>query len=108
MTVRSFGADTAAPEEERTVNTSRWARVWHRNGAGYAFLTPWLLGFFGLTLGPALVSLYLSFTNFNLLQAPTWVGDANYVRIFTHDPRFLQALRVTFFYVIFSVPLKLA
>jgi multiple sugar transport system permease protein len=67
-----------------------------------------MLGFFLLTIGPALVSLYLSFTDFNLLQAPTWIGDANYVRIFTNDPKFLQAVRVTFFYAVVSVPLKLA
>ncbi|MGN6100040.1 MAG: carbohydrate ABC transporter permease [Devosia sp.] len=81
--------------------------MWRRDRVGYAFLSPWLIGFFGLTIGPALISLYLSFTNFNLLQAPTWVGDDNYVRILTADPKFLQAMRVTFFYVVFSVPLKL-
>jgi multiple sugar transport system permease protein len=89
------------------VALSGWRRFWRQNGTGYAFLTPWLLGFFGLTIGPALISLYLSFTDFNLLQAPTWTGDANYVRIFTADPKFLQAMKVTFFYVLFSVPLKL-
>lgn len=87
--------------------SSRWVTFWRRNGTGYAFLSPWLIGFFGLTIGPALISLYLSFTDFNLLQAPTWVGDANYVRIFTADPKFLQSMRVTFFFVLFSVPLKL-
>ena len=80
---------------------------WRKNKTGYGFLLPWLVGFFGLTVGPALISLYLSFTDFNLLQAPHWVGDANYLRIFTADPKFLQAMRVTFFYVVFSVPLKL-
>jgi multiple sugar transport system permease protein len=108
MTVRPIGAESGAADyERRTVTTSRWLRFWRRNGAGYAFLTPWLLGFFGLTIGPALISLYLSFTNFNLLQAPSFTGTANYVRIFTADPKFLQSLRVTFFFVVFSVPLKL-
>jgi multiple sugar transport system permease protein len=108
MTVRPIGAESGAADyERRTVTTSRWLRFWRRNGAGYAFLTPWLLGFFGLTIGPALISLYLSFTNFDLLQAPTFTGTANYVRIFTADPKFLQSLRVTFFFVLFSVPLKL-
>lgn len=91
----------------RPVAASAWRRFWHRNGAGYAMLSPWLIGFFGLTIGPALISLYLSFTDFNLLQAPNWVGDANYVRMFTADAKFLQSLRVTFFFVLFSVPLKL-
>ena len=42
--------------------------------AAYMFLAPWLLGFFGLTLGPALGSLYLSFTDFDLLRDPNWIG----------------------------------
>jgi pectin-derived oligosaccharide transport system permease protein len=107
MTVRPIGASAGGAPLGRTVAASGWATFWHRNGTGYAFLSPWMLGFFGLTIGPALVSLYLSFTDFNLLQAPTWIGDANYVRIFTQDPKFLQAIRVTFFYALFSVPLKL-
>jgi len=84
------------------------ARAWTRNGAGYMFLLPWFIGFFGLTAGPALVSLYLSFTSFDLLTSPRWVGMENYMRIATADPRFTAAMRVTFFYVLLSVPLKLA
>jgi multiple sugar transport system permease protein len=72
------------------------------------FLTPWLIGFIGLTAGPILVSLYLSFTDFDLLQAPNWVGAANYVRIATADPKFLSSMQVTFLFVLFAVPLKLA
>jgi len=79
-----------------------------RNAPGYVFLAPWLIGFLCLTLGPALVSLYLSFTDFDLLQAPNFVGMQNYVRMATADPKFIAAMRVTFLYVILSVPLKLA
>lgn len=75
--------------------------------AGYAFLLPWLIGFFGLTLGPTLVSLYLSFTRFDLFRSPHWVGLGNYIRIATDDPDFTASMRVTFAYVFFSVPLKL-
>jgi multiple sugar transport system permease protein len=84
-------------------------REGRRGGAaGYLFLAPWLIGFFGLTLGPALVSLYLSFTDFDLLRSPNWVGAANYVRIATNDPKFVAAVHVTFLYVALAVPLKLA
>jgi multiple sugar transport system permease protein len=82
-------------------------RYWQGSAAGYLFLTPWLIGFFGLTLGPALVSLYLSFTDFDLLRSPNWVGAANYVRIATADPKFVSAMHVTFAYVALAVPLKL-
>ncbi|OSP53851.1 carbohydrate ABC transporter permease [Pseudoruegeria sp. SK021] len=84
-----------------------WGAV-RRNGAGYLFLAPWLIGFFCLTLGPALVSLYLSFTNYDLLTTPEFVGMQNYVRMATADPKFIASIRVTLLYVALSVPLKLA
>ena len=79
-----------------------------RDLPGYMFLLPWLIGFLGLTIGPALASLYLSFTNFDLLTQPDWVGASNYVRMVTNDPKFAKSMQVTFIYVAFSVPLKLA
>ena len=82
--------------------------MWQHSGPGYMFLLPWFIGFFGLTLGPAIVSLYLSFTDFDLLRSPNWVGMANYVRIATADPKFAASMSVTLFFVLFSVPLKLA
>jgi multiple sugar transport system permease protein len=85
-----------------------FAGLTKRDWAGYLFLAPWLLGFVSFTLGPVLVSLYLSFTKFDLLQPPVWVGGGNYVRMFTSDYRFFQALKVTFTYLLFEVPLKLA
>ncbi|WP_184469113.1 carbohydrate ABC transporter permease [Rhizobium esperanzae] len=89
------------------VAEGRLKRLWNANAPGYLFLLPWLVGFFGLTLGPALISLYLSFTDFDMLQSPRWVGMANYVRIATADPKFSAAMHVTLTYVAFSVPFKL-
>jgi hypothetical protein len=100
---------TAPPGSERAAaGRGALARAWDRNGAGYLFLAPWLLGFFALTLGPAAASLYLSFTNFDLLRSPEWIGAANYVRIVTADPKVVASMTVTFLFVLFSVPLKLA
>ena len=76
--------------------------------AGYVFLSPWLLGLFGITLLPMLYSLYLSFTDYDLLQDPEWVGAENYVRMFTDDPRFWSSVTVTLVFGLVSVPLKLA
>ena len=108
MTARSMDALNRASTMERAVSPSLWSQLWSRNAPGYLFLLPWFLGFFGLTLGPMVSSLYLSFTNFDLLTTPDWVGPANYVRIFTADPKFATSMRVTLFFVVFSVPLKLA
>jgi multiple sugar transport system permease protein len=86
----------------------RIRRALRRNGAGYLFLTPWLIGFCGLTLGPTIASLVLSFTNYSLLQPPTWAGLDNYHYAFFEDSDLHDAVGVTFTYVAWSVPLKLA
>lgn len=75
--------------------------------AGYVFLLPWLVGFLVLTLIPMGMSFYYSFTNYNLLTAPKLVGISNYVKMFTSDYHFMNALKVTFLYVFASVPLQL-
>jgi multiple sugar transport system permease protein len=106
MTARSIGAESVATG--RAVSPSVWKRIWTENGSGYLFLLPWFIGFFGLTIAPIVSSLYLSFTNFDMLTAPQWVGADNYIRMFTHDPKFAQSMRVTLLFVAFSVPLKLA
>ncbi|GBF78169.1 ABC transporter permease [Paenibacillus sp. 598K] len=75
---------------------------------GYLFISPWLIGLLALTLWPMLQSIYLSLTNYHLLETPHWIGLGNYQEILTQDKTFTQALKVTFTYVLFSVPLKLA
>ena len=84
-------------------------KVGRRNEAiaAYVFLTPWLLGFFLLTIGPILYSLYLSFTSYNLLSPPRWIGLDNFRTMF-QDQRYLQSVDVTLKYVGFSVPLHLS
>ena len=80
---------------------------WSNEISGYSLLLIWLIGFFVFTLGPTLASIYLSFTDYDLARPPLWVGLENYARIVTDDPKFRDAMHVTFIYVLFSVPLKL-
>lgn len=75
--------------------------------AGYLFLLPWLIGFFCLTLIPMVASLFFSFTQYDMLTPAMPVGIKNYVSLF-EDARFINSLKVTFKYVIVSVPLQLA
>ena len=75
---------------------------------GYLFILPWLIGFLALRFGPMLASLVLSFTQYDILSAPEFIGFANYVKMFTDDPSFWDSLRVTLTYAIFSVPIGLA
>jgi multiple sugar transport system permease protein len=76
------------------------------NRAVYLFLGPWFLGLFGLTLGPILASLYLSFTDFRLLRNTVeWVGVENYQNMLD-DVHYRNAVEVTLIYVVVSVPLS--
>jgi multiple sugar transport system permease protein len=90
------------------MGTTRNSLAREQNRTAYLFLLPWLLGFFLLTAGPMVGSLYLSLTKYNLLSPPTWIGGENYARIFAEDDTFRGSLWLTFKYVFLSVPLKLA
>ncbi|QTN01428.1 ABC transporter permease subunit [Sediminibacillus dalangtanensis] len=79
----------------------------NRNTTGYLFISPFLLGFFTLTIFPILYSLYLSFTDYDLMGTPSWIGLDNYVRMFTDDPTFWKSMKVTFFYAGIAVPIRL-
>jgi multiple sugar transport system permease protein len=79
-----------------------------REGAAWVFLSPWVLGATVLTLLPMAVSLYLSFTDYNLFDPPRWVGLRNYTQMFTEDPRYWRSVRTTLLYVALAVPLQLA
>ncbi|MFH8251979.1 carbohydrate ABC transporter permease [Microbacterium sp. B2969] len=84
------------------------ARQRRESLAGYGFLTPWLIGFFGLTIIPMGWSLYLSFTKYNIFTPPKWIGLDNYIRLFTNDPSFMQAAQITLVYVLVGTPITLA
>lgn len=85
----------------------QFLKRWNAPVAGYLFISPWLLGFLGLTAYPLILSLYYSFTDYTLLEPINWVGTNNYELIFTADSKFVTSVKVTFLYVLASVPLKL-
>jgi multiple sugar transport system permease protein len=74
--------------------------------AALVFLAPWLLGLVLITILPIVASLYLSFTKYDLFNAPEWIGLDNYVRM-SQDPRLGASLGVTFVYVLVGVPLAM-
>lgn len=77
------------------------------NVVGYIFTAPFILGFLIFTFYPILSSLYYSFTNYDLMSSPSWVGVDNYHKILLDDPKIMKSFRVTFTYVFCSVPLRL-
>ena len=76
-----------------------------KNLVGYAFIAPWLIGFCLFTAFPFIASIYLSFTRYNVVSPPSWVGTANYRMLFTADPLFWKALQVTLYYALMAIPL---
>lgn len=87
----------------RVARRSPWSR---RNLAYFVFLSPWLIGFVLWTGGPLLASLYLSFTQYDILTPPRWIGLQNYTGLFADD-LFWQALKVTSIYTFVGVPLMM-
>lgn len=70
---------------------------------GFLFISPWIFGFIIFTIGPVIASVFFSFTNYEIVKAPEWVGLDNY-RNMMQDRLFWQALKVTSIYVAATVP----
>jgi len=77
------------------------------NLTGYLFITPWLIGFLVFTLGPFIQSFYLSFTRYNIVQPPKFIGLANYRMMLFDDELFWKSLWVTIRFALCSVPMVL-
>jgi multiple sugar transport system permease protein len=76
--------------------------------AGLLFVLPWIISLLVFTAYPVLAAIYFSFTEYNILEPPRWVGLANYQKIFTNDPAFWLSVGNTAYYSFISVPLRLA
>lgn len=73
----------------------------------YLTISPWLIGLLLFTAGPVVISLFTSFTEWDLISEPAWAGLGQYEKMLG-DERFWQALRVTSIYTFAYVPLDLA
>ena len=75
--------------------------------AGYLFLSPWLLGIILFIVGPMMTSGFLSFTRYDIVNPPEFVGLKNFTEIFTKDRLFWPSMMLTFRYALIVVPLSL-
>ncbi len=74
---------------------------------GLLFALPAILGFTIFTLGPMVLSLFYSLTDYTGLSAPHYIGLSNYQELFGSDPFFKYSLQVTLIYIAISVPLNI-
>lgn len=70
----------------------------------YLFIAPAISAFTVFVIIPVFASLFFSFTEYNVMQPPRWVGLSNYANLILHDPRFWKAMRNTVVYVVGVVP----
>lgn len=98
----------AAVSDAQSPTTYRRRRISDQTVAGWLSISPWIIGFLIFTATPFLASLYFSFTKYDVLNSPEWVGLENYERLLTKDRLFPLALRNTFVYAAMYVPLHIA
>jgi multiple sugar transport system permease protein len=71
----------------------------------YLFMAPYALIFIAFTILPVIISIVLSFTYFNILEPPHWVGLQNYYKLFFNDDLFMTAVRNTFVFAVITGPI---
>jgi multiple sugar transport system permease protein len=95
-------AASGAPVYDR--RRSRRRAAWRRRGTVLAFLSPWIAGFTIFFGYPLVMTAYYSFTHYDLLSAPRWIGLANYRFLFQGDQQVWPAVRNTLWFMAVSVP----
>lgn len=92
----------------KVTNNNEWtlANRIKRSKASYVMMAPYLLLFFFFTVLPVGISIFLSFTNFNVLEPPTFIGWANYIRLFLDDDIFKIALKNTLIFAVITGPIS--
>ena len=102
-----MAAVTTAPKQSSTGARRGVSRQSvRRNLNGWLFASPWILVFILWTAGPMLASLWMAFTNWDLITTPTFVGVQNFTTMFA-DNLVWKSLQVTTIYALVSVPLQI-
>lgn len=90
----------------QTTHQSQWTRQSRRElRLGLLFASPWIIGFVFFTVVPLASSLYYSFTRYDLIGEPVWIGLNNYINLLTNDSDFRKVVYNTLWWVFISAPL---
>jgi multiple sugar transport system permease protein len=90
----------------RDRRAARRKAAWRRRRLVLGLMSPWIVGFTVFFGYPLIASVYLSFTHYDLLSNPRWVGTANYAFMLHHDPQIWNAVKNTLWLMAFAVPLQ--
>ena len=88
-----------------TMTKRQW--TWHlmkRYKVGYFMIIPFMVLFFIFTIIPVAASLFVGFTDYNMLEMPNWVGLDNYITLFLDDDLFITALKNTVIFAVLTGP----
>ena len=96
-------AKKAVARNEMTKAQWIWKEM-KRNWAGYVMVAPFMILFTIFTVVPVVLSVFFSFTDFNMLQVPNIVWFDNYVRLFLDDEIFITAVKNTFIFAVIVGP----
>lgn len=92
----------------RVTSVVQWRKIRQGNGWKAAlFLSPWIVGFAAFILYPMIATLYFSFTDYDAITQPKWVGLDNYRFMFTKDTKFWLSIKNTLWIIITLIPLRL-
>lgn len=98
----SMAVNKTMPKPHRT---SLWTSI-RRSKASYLMMAPYFILFFFFTVLPVLMSVFLSFTYYNMLEPPEFVGWANYVKLLLDDDIFLISLKNTLLFAVITGPVS--
>ena len=104
MTEAAVTVGAAAFTEQR--RRARRRAAWRRRRLVLLLMAPWLIGFTVFFGYPLVMSVYLSFTHYDLLSSPKWIGTANYRYLFHDDPQVGPAVKNTLWLIAIMVPLQ--
>lgn len=102
-------AHLSAEEIGRRTKKEERAMLWRsvkQNKASYAMIAPFMIFFIIFTVIPVVMSLPMGFTDFNMAQAPEFVGLSNYTALFLSDKVFIRSIRVTLIFALFTGPVS--
>ena len=101
-----MSAPAASPPIQLDRTAAKRRAAWRRRGIVAAFMSPWIVGFTVFFAYPLVMSAYLSFTHYDLLSSPKWIGLANYKFLFTKDQTVWPAVKNTLWFIAIAVPLQ--